>query len=321
MRRVMLSVFAILAALTGAQAQSFPSKPVTVVIPLAAGGAVDTMVRTMLESMRATLGQPILVENIGGAGGTTGVNRVARAAPDGYTISVGTWGTHVVNAFVYTTPYDLLKDLDAVALLPSVPHWFIARKNLPPANLKELIAYMKADAGKVTAASVGAGGSSAVCSYYLGKVTGTTTTLVPYRGGAPALQDIVAGNVDTMCDLAANSLGQVKAGTIKAYAVASKKRWFAMPDGRRGRRSGRRSHQLARRLCAEGHAERHRRQAQCGFQHRDGRSGRPSAHRRPGPGDSPARAADARSVRHLSESRDGQMGRGDPRIRHQGAMS
>ena len=230
MKRTFVAALAILAAVTGAQAQGFPSKPITIVIPLAAGGAVDTMVRTMIESLRASLGQPILVENLGGAGGTTGINRGARAAPDGYTISVGTWGTHVVNAFIYTTPYDLLADLEPVALLPSVPHWFIARKNLPPANLKELIAYMKVDAGKVTAASVGAGGSSAVCSYYFGKVTGTRTTLVPYRGGAPALQDIVAGNVDTMCDLAANSLGQVKAGNIKAYAVASKKRWFAMPD-------------------------------------------------------------------------------------------
>ena len=230
MRRALFAALTILAAITAGRAQTFPSKPITVVIPLAAGGAVDTMVRTMLESMRTTLGQPILVENIGGAGGTTGVNRVARAAPDGYTISVGTWGTHVVNAFVYTTPYDLAKDFETVALLPSVPHWFIARNSLPPANLKELIAYMKANAGKVTAASVGAGGSSAVCGYYFGKATGTSTTLVPYRGGAPALQDIVAGNVDMMCDLAANSLAQVKAGNIKAYAVASKKRWFAAPD-------------------------------------------------------------------------------------------
>jgi tripartite-type tricarboxylate transporter receptor subunit TctC len=201
-----------------------------VVIPLAAGGAVDTMVRTMTESMRSSLGQPILVENMGGAGGVTGINRVARAEPDGYTISVGTWGTHVVNAFVFSPPYDLVKDFEAVALLPSVPHWFIARKNLPAANLKELVAYMKSNDGKVTAASVGAGGSSAVCAYYLGKITGTKTTLVPYRGGAPALQDIVAGNVDTMCDLAANSLSQVKAGNIKAYAVTAKKRWFAAPD-------------------------------------------------------------------------------------------
>jgi len=167
---------------------------------------------------------------MGGAGGVTGIGRVARAEPDGYTISVGTWGTHVVNAFVYSTPYDLAQDFETVALLPSVPHWFIARKNLPPKDFKEFIAYLKENSGKVTAASVGAGGSSAVCGYYFGKATGTSTTLVPYRGGAPALQDIVAGNVDTMCDLAANSLAQVKAGNVKAYAVTAKKRWFAAPD-------------------------------------------------------------------------------------------
>ena len=122
-------------ALAPARADGFPTKPVTVVIPLAAGGAIDTMVRTMMDSLRGSLGQPILVENVTGAGGVTGITRVVRAAPDGYTISVGTWGTHIVNAFVYSTPYDLGKDLEAVALLPSVPHWFIARKNLPPANL------------------------------------------------------------------------------------------------------------------------------------------------------------------------------------------
>jgi len=230
-RKLVLGVAgALLVGLVTANAQSFPSRQITLVVPFPPGGSTDVAARIMAEKMRPILGQPVIIENVGGAGGSIAVGRVARAAPDGYTISVGTWGTHVVNAFVYTTPYDLLRDFEAVALLPSVPHWFIARNNLPPANLKELIVYMKADAGRVTAASVGAGGSSAVCSYYLGKVTGTTTTLVPYRGGAPALQDIVAGNVDTMCDLAANSLGQVKAGTIKAYAVASKKRWFAMPD-------------------------------------------------------------------------------------------
>jgi tripartite-type tricarboxylate transporter receptor subunit TctC len=223
-------VLAVWATATGAQAQSWPSKPITVVIPLPAGGAVDTMVRTLAEPMRASLGQPILVENVGGAGGTTGIARVARAAPDGYTISVGTWGTHVVNAFAYTTPYDLAKDFQTVALLPNVPHWFIARKSLPASNLKELIAYLKANEGKVTSGSVGAAGSSAVCAYYFGKITGTKTTLVPYRGGAPALQDIVAGNIDMMCDLAANSLSQVRAGTIKAYAVTATKRWFAAPD-------------------------------------------------------------------------------------------
>jgi len=230
MKRTLIAAGALAVSFGVAQAENYPSKPITIVIPLAAGGAVDTLVRTVIEPMRGMLGQPILVENLGGAGGTTGVNRVAKAAPDGYTISVGTWGTHVVNAFVYTTPYDLAKDLEPVALLPSVPHWFIARKSLPPSNLTELIAYLKANDGKVTAGSVGAGGSSAVCSYYFGKLTGTHTTLVPYRGGAPALQDIVAGNVDMMCDLAANSLQQVKSGNIKAYAVTAKKRWFAAPD-------------------------------------------------------------------------------------------
>jgi tripartite-type tricarboxylate transporter receptor subunit TctC len=226
--RLAVAAFALAAVVTNAQAQTYPSKPVTIVIPLAAGGAVDTLVRGMQDSLRNSLGQPILVENMGGAGGTTGITRVVRAPADGYTISVGTWGTHILNAFIYSPPYDLQKDLEPVALLPSVPHWFIARKDLPPTNLQELVAYMKAN--KVTAGSVGAGGSSAVCSYYFQKATGTTAQLVPYRGGAPALQDIVAGNVDMMCDLAANSLAQVKAGNIKAFAVTSKKRWFASPE-------------------------------------------------------------------------------------------
>src|SRR5262245_17519014 len=230
MKRLFLAALASLAGIAAAPAQTFPSKPITIVIPLPAGGAVDTTVRNMQDSLRASLGQPILVENVGGAGGVTGITRVVRAAPDGYTISVGTWGTHVVNAFAYSPPYDLLKDTEPVALLPSVPHWFIARKNLPPTNLRELIACMKENAGKVTAGSVGVAGSSAICSYYFGKVAGASATLVPYRGGAPALQDIVAGNVDMMCDLAANSLAQVKAGNIKAYAVTAKKRWFAAPE-------------------------------------------------------------------------------------------
>src|SRR5689334_12310273 len=120
MRRAFVAVCAVLASAAVAQAQGFASKPITVVIPLAAGGAVDTMVRTMTEVMRGSLGQPILVENMGGAGGVTGVGRVARAEPDGYTISIGTWGTHVVNAFVFSPPYDIIKDFEPVALLPSV---------------------------------------------------------------------------------------------------------------------------------------------------------------------------------------------------------
>ena len=229
-RICLLALSAILAAPSAASAQTYPVKPVTIVIPLAAGGAVDRMVRTIIESMKTTLGQPILVENIGGAGGTIGITRVARAAPDGYTISIGTWGTHVLNSFVYTPPYDLVNDFEPVALLPNVPQWFIARKTLPANNLQELIAWLKANPGKATSGSVGTGGSSTVCTYYFQKATGTSYTTVPYRGGAPALQDIVAGNIDIMCDLAANSLPQVRAGNVKAFAVTSKQRWFAAPN-------------------------------------------------------------------------------------------
>lgn len=213
-----------------AAAQTYPVKPITIVIPLAAGGAVDRMVRVIAEPMKAALGQPILVESTSGAGGTLGVARVARAAPDGYTISVGTWGTHVLNAFVYSPPYDLINDFEPVALLPNVPQWFIARKEFPANDLKGLIAWLEANPGKGTSGSVGTGGSSTVCTYYFQKTTGTTYQTVPYRGGAPALQDIVAGNIDMMCDLAANSLPQYRAGNIKAFAVTSKQRWFAAPD-------------------------------------------------------------------------------------------
>lgn len=213
-----------------APAQAYPSKPVTIVIPLSAGGAVDRMVRSTLDSLKTTLGQPILVENVGGAGGTLGVNRVARAAPDGYTISIGTWGTHVLNAFVYSPPYDLLTDLEPVALLPNVPQWLTGRKSLPANSVQELVAWLKANPGKATSEAVGVGGSSTICSYYFQKATGTQYQIVPYRGGGPALQDLVAGNIDMMCDLAANSLPQCRAGNIKVFALTSQKRWFAAPD-------------------------------------------------------------------------------------------
>jgi tripartite-type tricarboxylate transporter receptor subunit TctC len=225
---MLASIMVLVGAVAGAQAQTFPSKPVTIIIPLAAGGAVDTMVRVLIEPMRAFLGQPILVENVGGAGGTIGINRVARAAPDGYTVSIGTWGTHVANAAIYSPPYDLQRDLEPVALLPNVPYWMVARKTLPPKDMTELIAWLKAN--QASAGAVGSGGGATVCAHYFQSVTGTKYQLVPYRGGGPALQDLVAGQIDIMCDLAANSLPQVRSGNIKAYAVMSKARWFGSPE-------------------------------------------------------------------------------------------
>jgi tripartite-type tricarboxylate transporter receptor subunit TctC len=212
-----------------APAQVYPSRPITIIVPLPPGGAVDALARILAEHMRGTLGQPIVVEHIGGAGGTIAGARVARAAPDGYTIGIGNWSSYVASGAVYPIQYDLLKDFEPVALLPDVPYWLVARKNLPPKDLRELVIWLKDNADKATAATTGAGSASHICSLYFQARTGTKFQLVPYRGGAPALQDVVGSQVDMMCDLAANSRPQVANGNIKAYAVMSKQRWFAAP--------------------------------------------------------------------------------------------
>ena len=209
--RKLLFAIALVAGLGGASsahAQAYPSRPITIIVPLPPGGAVDALARILAEHMRVTLGQPIVVEHIGGAGGTIAGARVARAAPDGYTIGIGNWSSYVASGAVYPIQYDLLKDFEPVALLPNVPYWLVARKNLPPKDLRELIVWLKANADKATAATTGAGSASHICGLYFQASTGTKFQLVPYRGGAPALQDVVGGQVDMMCDLAANSRPQ-----------------------------------------------------------------------------------------------------------------
>lgn len=218
------------AATAGARGQTYPSHPITVVVALPAGGAVDALARVLAEHMRVTLGQPVVVENMGGAGGTLSIARVVRAPPDGYTIGMGTLGQYVVSSAVYTLTYDVLKDLTPIALLPSVPYWMVARKNLPPNTLQELVAYLKANPDKVSATSVGTASLARFCGMFFQERTGTHFQFVPYRGGAPALQDLVGGQIDLSCDLAANSLAQMRDGNIKAYAVMSKQRWFAAPS-------------------------------------------------------------------------------------------
>ena len=231
--RQFLATAVIAAALAGtanAQAQSYPSRPITVVVALPAGGAVDALARVLAEHMRGTLGQPIVVENMGGAGGTLSIARVVRSAPDGYTLGMGTLGQYVISGAVYTLPFDMLKDLEPVVLLPNVPYWMVARKNLPPNSLQELVAFLKANPDKISATSTGTASLARFCGMFFQQKTGTQFQFVPYRGGAPALQDLVAGQIDLSCDLAANSLPQLKNGNIKAYAVMSKARWFAAPD-------------------------------------------------------------------------------------------
>jgi len=224
---------ALLAALTGvasATAQTYPSRPITMVVPYAAGGPTDTIARIMAEKMRGSLGQTIIVENVTGAAGTIGVGKVARAAPDGYTISIGHWGTHVVNGAIYALQYDVLNDFEPVAMIATNPQIIVAKKAVPAKDLKELIAWLKANSATATQGTAGHGSGSHVSGVYLQKITGTSFQFVPYRGAGPAMQDLVAGQIDIMVDQAANSLPQVRAGTIKAYAVTDKMRLAAAPD-------------------------------------------------------------------------------------------
>jgi tripartite-type tricarboxylate transporter receptor subunit TctC len=211
-------------------AQVFPSRPVTIVAPFPAGGPSDVLARILSEPLRAALGQPVIIENVGGAGGNIGVGRVARAAPDGYTLIIGQWSTHVVNAVTYTLPYDVVSDFEPIALLANTPQLIIARKNFPAKDVHELTDWLKANSDKATAATVGAAGGAQVAAMYFQQATGTKFGFVPYRGGAPAMQDLVGGQVDFMFDQAANAITQVRAGAIRAYAVMSQARWHLAPD-------------------------------------------------------------------------------------------
>ncbi len=180
--------------------------------------------------MRVALGQPVIVENMPGAGGNLGVGRLARAAPDGYTIGIGQWSTHVVNPITYNLPYHVINDFEPIALLANTPQIIIARKDFPAKDAKELLAWLKANPGKATAATVGAAGGAQVSSIYFADAVGTKLQFVPFRGGGPAVQEMIAGRIDLMLDQAANALGHVRAGSIKAYAVMAKERWTALPD-------------------------------------------------------------------------------------------
>jgi tripartite-type tricarboxylate transporter receptor subunit TctC len=235
MRRAVLAPFlALLMALLpftgGARADDFPSHPITIVVPFSAGGPSDAMTRILAERMQRTLGQTITVENVTGAGGSLGVGRVVRAAPDGYTISFGHLGTHVANGAIYNLGYDLVADLAPVVLLPSNPMIVVSKNAIPAKTLKELLAWLKARPGPPTAGTAGAGSGSHIAGLYFENVTGIKLQYVPYRGTAPALNDLVAGQIDIIVDQTSNSISQVRAGTIRAYAVTADKRVESAPD-------------------------------------------------------------------------------------------
>ena len=221
---------ALLGMALAARPQSYPSRSVTLVVPFSAGGPTDTIARILSARMTGALGQTVVVENTTGAGGSIAVGKVARAAPDGYTLGIGHIGTHVINGAIYQLPYDLLKNLAPVALVASNPQIVVSKSAAPAKNLKELLAWVKANQEKVSYGTGGAGTPSHISGVYFQKVTGMQIQLVHYRGSAPALQDIMAGNIDLMFDQAASSLPLIRGGKIRAYAVTAKTRLEAQPD-------------------------------------------------------------------------------------------
>jgi len=212
-----------------AQAQTFPSKPITIIVPFAAGGPSDVLARVIGEKMRATLKETVVIENVTGAAGTIGVTRAVRSPADGYTISFGHLGTHVVNGAIYPLPFDLVEDLDPVTLLGANPMLVVSKTALPAKSLKELIDWVKANQNKATFGTAGVGSGAHFSGVYLQNLIGTNASYVPYRGTGPALQDLVAGQIDIIVDQASNSLPQVQAGSIRAYAVTDAKRIAAAP--------------------------------------------------------------------------------------------
>lgn len=213
-----------------AAAQTYPTRPITMVVPFPAGGSSDAIGRVMADGMRGPLGQTIIIENVGGASGNLGVGRVARAAPDGYTLILGSWPTHVLNAAIFPLPYDVQTDFEPVGLVAAQPLFVLGRKSFPANNLQELIAWLKANPGQATQGTVGLGGASHIAGVFFQNASGTNFRVVPYRGSGPAMQDLISGQIDLMVDMAASATPHVRAGSIKAFAIAAKSRLAAAPD-------------------------------------------------------------------------------------------
>jgi tripartite-type tricarboxylate transporter receptor subunit TctC len=211
-----------------ARAQNFPSRPITLIVPFAAGGPTDVLARILAEHMRGTLGQTVLIENVTGASGAIAGQRAARSSPDGYTLTIGHWGTHVLNGAVYTLQYDVLNDFEPVALVGNGPQLIIGRPKLPAKDLRDLIGWLKGN--RATAGTAGPGSGAHVAGVFFQNLTDTGFTFVPYRGAGPALNDLMAGQIDIMFDQATNSLPQVRGGTVKAYAVTSRTRLASAPE-------------------------------------------------------------------------------------------
>lgn len=230
MRSFTKTALAITLAASSLAAMAFPAKPITIVVPYAAGGSTDVLARVLAEAMTRDLGQQVIVENAGGAGGTIGTNRVTRAANDGHTLLLHNMGIATAPALYSKLTFDVKKDLESVALAGDVPMILVANKKFAPANLADFIKHMKAQPGTVKFSHAGIGATSHLCAMLINQTLDTTVTMVPYRGTGPALQDLVAGNVDVICDQPVATGPHIQAGMLKAYAMATKERVGTMPD-------------------------------------------------------------------------------------------
>lgn len=220
----------IFGAASTSTAQPWPSRPISIVVPFSAGGPTDTLARLMSEPMRRFLGQTLVVDNVTGAGGSIGVGRVARSAPDGYTLSIGHWGTHVVNGAYYKLPFDLLTDLEPVAMIATNPQVVVSKVAVPATTLKELIPWIKSNLGKIQFGTGGVGGASHMAGIYFLNRIGVKMDFVPYRGGAPAMAALLSGEIDLYMTQVSSAVAHTRAGKIRAYFVSSKNRQAAAPE-------------------------------------------------------------------------------------------
>jgi tripartite-type tricarboxylate transporter receptor subunit TctC len=229
MARFALVLFALVAAAPAA-AEIFPSRPVTMMVGFPPGGPTDTLARIIADAMQGPLGQPVVVETLSGASGTIATGRVVHARPDGYTIGIGQWSSHVASPAIYPLDYDILRDLQPVSLLSASPLWIIGKETLPPNTMPELIAWMKAQPEPTSFGTVGTGSAAHLCGLYFAQKTGLRLQYVPYRGGGPAMQDLIGGQIDLACLEASSGLAYVQAAKFKAFAVFSEQRWAKSPE-------------------------------------------------------------------------------------------
>src|SRR5262245_51400608 len=286
--------------------EAYPSRPITVVVPYPAGGLFDAVARILAEPMRLALGQSVVIENVGGAGGSIAAGRVARAAPDGYTVGIGSGDQLVVNAAIYPLQYDVVKDFDPVALLMSGPAWILTKPTVPASDLKELVAWLKANHDKISQGHNGAGGALHLCGLELQRIAGASWPFVPYRGAAPALQDVLGGRIDLICPSPASSIAMVRgaAARLCRHRPHPPRLRAGGPRGGRGRLPGPPHFGLGRTVRPERNAQARDRETCVRRHRRAGRSGGAPAAREARAGCRAAREADRRGAGRAAEGRD-----------------